>query len=467
MKPNRAAPNSTPPRSGARPVRLFAAALLGVLVAGCAAQETEGVGETLAQNPPPAAIDPKPKVPAPVPQTVQSAPTKPEAPTLTAPDDGEVRIGLLLPLSGEAAPLGEAFRNAVLLAMHDIGNGRLRLLVRDTAADPATAEAAARDVLQQGAQLVLGPLTRSSTLAAAAATRERATPMIAFSSDETVAGDGVYLLSLTPRQELSRIVAHLGRQGLLRLAILAPQTPYGELAVSVARSEAQTALIDLVDVATYFPGGEDAQQAVQRIADFDNRRQALVARKRELAQLATAAAKAELRRLQNADTYGPPPFDALLTPDSGASLQQVAPFIPYFDIDPGDVRLVGTGLWDSPEALQEPALKGGWFAAPDPVNRADFMERYRATFGAPAPRLATLAYDAGLLAAALAGDAGLPDYGIDRLRDPEGFAGADGIFRFRADGRADRGLAVLEIDGRGGVSVVDPAPERFPPALLN
>lgn len=452
---------------GSRRRRTLVAALLALGLAACSDPGAAPPDPTLAQNTRPAPVSAKPVAPTPSPLPPVVEPVKPAAPRLTAPNDGEVRVGLLLPLSGEAAALGEAFRNAVLLALHDIGNARVRLLVRDTAADPATAEAAARDVLQQGAQLVLGPLTRASTQAAASATRARATPMIAFSSDETVAGESVYLLSLTPRQEISRVVGQLARQGFVRLAALAPASPYGELAVSLARSEAQAALIDLVDEATYFPGDEDVQAAVRRIADFDNRRAALVARKRELAVIGTAAAKDELRRLQKADTYGPPPYDALLVPDSGASLQAVAPFIPYFDIDPADVRLVGTGLWDSPEALNEPALKGGWFAAPEPVLRADFTQRYQAMFGAPAPRLATLAYDAGLLAAALAGEAGPPAYDTARLTDPEGFAGADGIFRFRADGRADRGLAILELDGRGGVTVVDPAPERFPPALLN
>ena len=91
-----------------------------------------------------------------------------------------------------------------------------------------------------------------------------------------------------------------------------------------------------------------------------------------------------------------------------------------------------------------------------------FAGRYRARFGADPTRLATLSYDAVSLAAALARTQGSQRFSEGVLTNPSGFAGADGVFRFRADGTNDRALAVQEIRGGGPRSLVSPAPRALP-----
>jgi branched-chain amino acid transport system substrate-binding protein len=108
------------------------------------------------------------------------------------------------------------------------------------------------------------------------------------------------------------------------------------------------------------------------------------------------------------------------------------------------------------------ALEGGLYAAPDPAGRSAFEARYAALYGAPPPRLATLAYDAVALAAALARTAEpkADPFAAARLTDPSGFAGLDGLFRFGPDGVAERGLAILEIRS-GRAFVAEPGPAAF------
>jgi hypothetical protein len=154
------------------------------------------------------------------------------------------------------------------------------------------------------------------------------------------------------------------------------------------------------------------------------------------------------------------PFDAILIPEGGNRLKSVAPLLPYYDVDPEKVHFLGTGLWDEPGLGTEPALNGGWYAAPPPGARADFDQRFRAVYKRPPPRLATLAYDATALAAVLARNANGPDFSAAALTNPSGFAGVDGIFRLRPDGLIQRGLAVLEVH-RNGNTVVSPAPTTF------
>lgn len=132
-------------------------------------------------------------------------------------------------------------------------------------------------------------------------------------------------------------------------------------------------------------------------------------------------------------------------------------------IEQPKVRFLGTGLWDDPVLTRDPALFGGWFAAPDPALRADFDKRYQENYGAMPLRLASLAYDATALAAVLARAPvaeGQSPFTPEAMTNPRGFAGIDGIFRFRPDGLSERGLAVLEIQA-GKARVIDRAPTAF------
>ena len=106
-------------------------------------------------------------------------------------------------------------------------------------------------------------------------------------------------------------------------------------------------------------------------------------------------------------------------------------------------------------------LEIGWFAAPDPSITAAFEERFDAAFGEKPPKLASLAYDATLLAARLGqGQRRRDRFDARMIENRGGYFGADGLFRFREDGTIERGLAILEIQP-GGIQLIDPAPRTF------
>jgi hypothetical protein len=144
-------------------------------------------------------------------------------------------------------------------------------------------------------------------------------------------------------------------------------------------------------------------------------------------------------------------------------LQGIAPALAIGGVATRGVKLLGTGLWDDPAVAQEPLLADGWFAAPPPASFRAFSDHYRMVFNAPPPRIATLGYDAISLIALLSRGQPFERYTDAVLTDPNGFSGVDGIFRFRSDGSAERGLAILQVSPNG-FAVVDPAPKTFPQA---
>jgi hypothetical protein len=176
--------------------------------------------------------------------------------------------------------------------------------------------------------------------------------------------------------------------------------------------------------------------------------------------------------LEKLQTLGDVDFEALLIADGGKRLESIAALLPYYDIDPKKIRMLGTGQWDEPGIGREPALVGGWFAAPAARDRVDFTRQYKVVYGKLPPRLATLAYDATALAALFAQQTsknkkegeglgnGKTTFELSAITTPQGFVGRDGIFRFLPEGVVERGLSVLQVWERG-TKMVSQAPTEF------
>ncbi len=394
-------------------------------------------------------------------EQIAEEPAGEEDTAATAPEEAApaARVGLLLPLSGRYAQEGETLLHAAQLALFDTADEHFLLLPRDTGGTVSGAERAALALLEEGVDLILGPLFAEGVNAVASHARAHGITVVAFSTDRTVAREGVYLLGHTPRTQIRRVFAHAAANGHRRIALLAPETRYGATVADEAWTAAALNGLSLARVRNYAPDASDAADVVRNLAEYDRRAQALKDERRTLARQGDAAAHRRLKRLETLDTLGELPFDALLLADGGARLRQVAPLLPYYDIDPAEIRVLGTGLWEDPAALSELALAGGWFAGPDPVARRNFEERYRHAFGTQPGAIATLAYDATALAAALA-QAGA-SFNAQAVGNRGGFVGADGLFRFDDEGIAERGLAVFEVRSGGKTSVVSPAPARF------
>lgn len=375
------------------------------------------------------------------------------------------RVALLLPLSGRHARTGQALLNAAQIALFDIAGDRFTLVVRDTAGTPEGAQAALRSALMEGVHFVLGPLFATSVAAIAPEVRAAGLIAIAFSNDRTVAGDGVFIMGLAPRPQVFRLIGFARSQGLTRFAVLAPRTPYGDAVVQALREATLRNGLELSKVVSYQPDSADLSAEVRLLGDYDARRQALLSQRKILAARPDDASKRALKRLDKLETLGTPDFQAVLLPTGGQRLQAIAPMLAYFDIDPAEVRYLGTSQWENPEVSKEPALTGGWFTAPPPELWANFQARYKDIYGLPPPRVATLAYDAAALAAVLtraAYEAGRePDFSLRALTQSSGFSGVDGAFRFLPSGEVERQLAILTVRRGGGFEVLDPAPSGF------
>jgi ABC-type branched-subunit amino acid transport system substrate-binding protein len=364
------------------------------------------------------------------------------------PVGGPVKVALLVPLSGANADLGKAMLEAAQLALFTTASEWLTLVPRDTAGSAQGAAGAARSAIADGAKLLLGPLLAAEVEAVKPIARDANINVIAFSTATQLAGGNVFLMGFLPRQEVVREVSFARGKGLNRFAALAPNSQYGHLMTDALREAAAASGGSVVKVEYLDSPTADTALAVRR--------------------LLSPGAASSPAALPSPSTPPPSPspspggagFDALLLPEGGAQLKQIARQLKESGVDTAQTRLLGSGLWDDSAIAGEPALYGGWFAASPPEPRHEFESRFQATYGHPAPRLASLAFDAAALAAVLGKGAGGEAISHEAILNPTGFTGVDGLFRFTPEGLVQRGLAVLEVEPQGNVPV-SPAPQNF------
>jgi branched-chain amino acid transport system substrate-binding protein len=349
-------------------------------------------------------------------------------PSVAAPlGTGGVKVGLILPLSagGNAGIAGQSMRNAAEMALAEFSGANIQLVVKDDSGTAPGAQQATMQALDDGAEIIVGPLFAHSVASAKQVARSRGIPMIAFSTDSNVASSGAYLLSFLPESDVDRIIAYAVSQGKKSFVALIPSNAYGgvvegEFKQAVAKRGGRVIMVE------HYP--EDRKQLGEIV--------------KQVAQTAGHA-------------------DALFIPDSGDGVTDIMQALANGGVNLKQFTVLGTGLWgDDQRIFSNPLLDGAWFAAPEQAGYRGFAERYRARFHQDPVRQATLAYDAVALVAALVKTQGQQRFAADVLTNPSGFTGIDGVFRFRNDGSNQRGLAVMKVTTTGA-QVVAPAPRSF------
>lgn len=342
--------------------------------------------------------------------------------------EGQVRVALILPFSGQgnASVAGQSMKNAAEMALAEFKSPNIQLLVKDDGGTVQGAQAAAQQAISEGAEIIIGPIFAQSVSGVAQIARASNIPVIAFSTDVSVAARGVYLLSFLPETDVRRIVDFSVSRGKRSFAALLPDNAYGTVVEGAFQQEVSRRGGRVLVLEKYTPDGNRINEAVRRVSQAANQ------------------------------------VDTIFIPDSPDAVPQVVNALVANGVDLRRVQLLGSGLWEDSRISSTGAIEGAWYAAPGATGFSNFSSRYRARFGQDPVRTATLGYDAVALVAALVKTQGPQRFSETALTNPSGFAGIDGVFRFRPDGTNERGLAVLRVTPSGG-QVLSPAPQSFQP----
>jgi hypothetical protein len=344
---------------------------------------------------------------------------------------GTVKVGLLVPKgSGQASDelLGQSLENAARMAIQDLGDTKIELRVYATAGQPAQAAEMAKKAVEDGAQVILGPVFAQEANAAGLAVAGSGVNVLAFSNNPDIAGNNVFILGPTFDNTAARLTQYAVRNGKTRIMIANDRNISGELGRAAVQRGA------LASGAT-----------VVASADYEFSQNGIVSAAASLA--ATAKSSGAQALFLTADTAGALPLLSQLLLDNG--------------LRGADVQFIGLTRWDIPAAnLSLPGVQGGLFAMPDPSRYGQFVSRYQSTYGQAPHPIAALGYDGIAALGALSATEGPGPISRAGLTQGAGFVGVNGVFRLLNDGRNQRGLAVAQVQG-GQIVVVDAAPNSF------
>lgn len=342
-----------------------------------------------------------------------------------------VQVALLVP--GAAAGAGDAFissnlENAARMAIADLNGVAIDLRVYNTAGNPVQAAEVATAAVDDGAQIILGPLFGEAANAAGVAVAGRNVNVLAFSNNPGIAGGNVFILGPTFANTADRLVQYAGRQGISRYAVVHGDDTAGQ----VGR--------DAIANAVRSNGGQ-----VTTIEGY--------------ALTQAGVAEAAPRIVSAARASG---TDAVFyTGDPSADLPFILNGLNSAGLSPSEAQFLGLTRWDAnAEVFANPAAQGGYFSLPDQALQAQFENRYAAIYGGSPHPLAGLAYDGIAAIGALVAQGKSDALTKGGLTTPEGFQGTGGIFRFLRNGQNQRGLSVATIENNT-VSILEPAPRSF------
>jgi hypothetical protein len=327
------------------------------------------------------------------------------------------------------AVLAKDVENAVRLAMAELNGVEIDLRVYNTAAQPDQAASMAVTAVNDGAKIIVGPVYAQSANAAGLAVAARNVNVLSLSNNPDIAGGNVFVLGATFQNTANRLARYATGQGKSTAHVVHATDPSGQAgrnAITIAMSQAGGG------VAGATPYALDQQAVITSVRD-----------------ISTA-----LRTT---------PTDALFfTSNTAGALPILAQLLPENGVTNASTQFIGLTRWDiPPQTLELSGLEGGWFAVPDPVTSSQFQNRYQAAYGAlPHPIVAAPAYDAIAAIGALVAAGNSDALSATGLTQNAGFQGVNGIFRLRADGTNERGLAIATIENKQ-VKIIDPAPRSF------
>lgn len=379
------------------------------------------------------------------------------------------RMAVLLPLTGNTAPVGRAIRTSVEIAAMQRAPENLSVTFYDTAEN---INAAINRALAENPEIIVGPVFANDARMLREIKPEN-TPVLSFTSDATAIGDGVMTMALMPTNSIEAIVGEMSADGTKKFIIMAPDTESGKIMAGTARRAAEIYNVDLVGLFYYKERDSESIKNASAAASMNAARTAANTRAREvlsdiltgerLTAIEKSSLNTQLTKISKSDTLGPVPYDAVLFLGSGDDTKSLASFFRYYGVGARDVRFYGTAVWDGTNILGDVTMIGAKYAALPEMN-AEFANVYEQVSGAAPSRLATFGYDATNMAIGMIYS---NKSNAAYLLDPSGYVGLDGLVRLTPSGASQRALRIVQLNGTATPREIKPAAANFMTPIYN
>ncbi|MDC0191874.1 hypothetical protein OAJ89_01005 [Alphaproteobacteria bacterium] len=267
--------------------------------------------------------------------------------------------------------------------------------------------------------------------------------LFSFTVDKNLSGECVFLINFFPRDDLESIFNYFPDGS--KIALLYPENFYGFHINKIIDEVASKSKSIIVARASYKEDLSDAREAIKQLGKYDLRKRELERQKEILKNKNDEISKNALKKIEKFETAGNVDFTHLILPDYSIRLLEIAPLLPFYDIDPQKVQFVGTGVWDDRAFFTEPSLQGAIFSGIEEIYRDEFFTDYTYVYNERPLRTATIPYDLmGVLSYLVNEDFSVQETSNFLNNGKIKFDGIDGKFFF-LNNVISRDLNILEI----------------------
>ena len=299
----------------------------------------------------------------------------------------KIKIGLLIPVTGEYGKIGQSVINSVRLALNSINDNRIEILPRDTRADPSTTLKIAKELYEvNGVKIIIGPLFSSSTEYLSEIPE---VTFLSLTNKLTDTPTNVISTGVNSISQLNAIKKFQKSKNLERTIFLIPDSNF-KIEIEKALSKTK---IKLKDKFLYDTDPTLLTAQIEKITRYPQRKQNLLDEIERVENSIDINKEKKIENLKKRDTIGGINFDSVVIADFDENFKSVATSLLYTDVSSKRVLYINLNNWFDESLLEESSLHPIYFPSVDKKNYDTFNSDYKKSYGKTANQISFLSYD--------------------------------------------------------------------------
>ena len=331
-----------------------------------------------------------------------------------------LRIGVLLPLSGEFQGIGESFLKAIQLALYDISNEDIKIYPKDTKGNALDTYQSAKEFEKEGIEIVIGPIFYENL--------ERLEEInkitfISLTNQTQKIPKNTIAFGINIESQMDALKKYFDKIEVSKTLLLSPKSEF----IYQSKSVAEKDVLKFYRTYSYHANPRKITGEIEKITKYRERKKDLERRIKILEKSDLYKDKNELKKLEQMHTLGKVNFDSVVVVDFGERLKSVLSSFMFSDVPSDKVNFFTINQWFDESLFNENAMQNLHFPSIDFDNLKKFKKRFLNTFNEEPNEVSILAYDAlGLIYYCWSNNNF--QFKQDQLYIKEGFKGLHGVF---------------------------------------
>jgi len=298
-----------------------------------------------------------------------------------------LKIGVLLPLSGEFQDIGESFLKAIQLALYDISNENIKIYPKDSKGNALNTYESAKEFEERGINIVIGPIFHESLERLGEVNK---ITFISFTNKTKEIPKNTIAFGINIESQIDALKRYFNEIKISKTLLLSPKSEFIYQSESVAKKD----VLKFYRTYSYDINPKKITGEIEKITKYRERKKDLERRIKILEKSDLYKDKNELKKLEQMHTLGSVNFDSVVVIDFGERLKSVLTSFMFSDVSSNEVNFFTINQWFDETFFNENAMQNLHFPSIDYKNLKKFNKRFLNTFKEQPNKISILAYDA-------------------------------------------------------------------------